>query len=357
MVEWLAGKRARGTSSERTASGFAYTTSNPAGWVEVGSAEVTSGTTDTLTIDPVTDARYYMILFDRNVTNGATNGRLRFNNSSSGYAVRYNGNTGTTALPDTTGDINATDINTHHYTGSQSSFAVDYIVNYSTKDKLVFSHATGGADSSAPEKIEATSKWVNSNTINRMDMLNTNVGDFNTGTKFTILRYDPTSTHTTNFWEQLADVNASGSSDTISSGTISAKKWLWVQTYTSCSGSTIADRFHFNGENTGTNYYTTRQEDTTQHYNNSSVSYIRAYNSASSIKRFTNMFILNNGSRQKLTIHHNVEVVTAGTNQPLKAEFAGRWANSTNQITEIEINNQNANNYDTKSFIKVWGAD
>jgi hypothetical protein len=45
-----------------------------------------------------------------------------------------------------------------------------------------------------------------------------------------VLGWDPTDDHTTNFWEELASVDLSGgAASSLDSGTILAKKYLWVQ--------------------------------------------------------------------------------------------------------------------------------
>jgi len=70
------------------------------------------------------------------------------------------------------------------------------------------------------------------------------------------------------------------------------------------------------------------------------------------------MFIINNSSNEKLVISHTVQQNTAGAaNAPRRIENVGKWANTSNQITEIDIDNTGAGSYDTNSKLRVWGSD
>jgi hypothetical protein len=62
MVEWLAGNRIRGTSTERTSTtGFNPVTAVAGGWVELGRTTLGSAG-DTNSVASLADKRYYMIL-------------------------------------------------------------------------------------------------------------------------------------------------------------------------------------------------------------------------------------------------------------------------------------------------------
>lgn len=57
-------------------------------------------------------------------------------------------------------------------------------------------------------------------------------------------------------------------------------------------------------------------------------------------------------------IGHDVTQNTAGAGTaPHRAEAVFKWANTSNQITEIDFHNSGAGSYGTNSFIKVWGSD
>ena len=46
----------------------------------------------------------------------------------------------------------------------------------------------------------------------------------------------------------------------------------------------------------------------------------------------------------------------AGT-APQRSETVWKWANTSNQITEIDCDNAGASDYKAGSMLKVWGAD
>jgi hypothetical protein len=142
----------------------------------------------------------------------------------------------------------------------------------------------------------------------------------------------------------------------ITSGTFTAKKYLWVQIYADKSldgtqnltfnndtGSNYSSRISFNGgaDSTGT--------------------------SASSISQgndglqphLSNYFIINNSANEKLVTGTTVFDKTAGAGTaPSREEVVGKWANTSSQITEIDLINSNASSvYSSSSLIKVWGSD
>jgi hypothetical protein len=70
---------------------------------------------------------------------------------------------------------------------------------------------------------------------------------------------------------------------------------------------------------------------------------------------YYNMFIINNSANEKLDICHTVGRSTAGAgNTPVRKETVGKWANTSSQITDININ---GNSTLTAGGIKVWGSN
>ena len=148
----------------------------------------------------------------------------------------------------------------------------------------------------------------------------------------------------------MASVNATGSSTNISSGTISAKKYLWIQfydengvggamTFNNDSGSNYARRGSLNGAADFAITSTT------------SMSVTVGGNSG-----FNNIFVINNASNEKLVISHGIASSSAGAGTaPQRKEEVDKWTNTSNQITEIDFDA--GTNYGSKSFLKVWGAD
>ena len=322
------------------------------GWVELARTTLGSAGT-TIDVSSLPDKRYLMILEDmQKPVNARPNGRFN-SDTGSNYSGSYNINGGAN-----TGYTSATSVY-HEATGtSLDSFQVSYVSNLSSKEKLHFIHSvaqnTAGAGT-APDREENTAKWAN--TANAIDAVNiySHDANFDSGSEVVVLGWDPADTHTTNFWEELASVQLGSAGDTLSSGTITAKKYLWVQYYTKNSGN-VETKCRFNSDS-GSNYAFRWNEDGGGD---------TAYTSQTECDRwifaskpsFHNFFIVNNTSNEKLITGHVMSPNTAGAGTaPARAEFTSKWANTSSQITDITVNNTGSGDMDTGSIIKVWGSD
>ena len=249
-MSFLDSKRIVGTNADRTG-----TDAISGGWKELGRTTLGSSG-DTISVSSLADKRYLMILTNQYGTGGDTVSQLGLGNSSidsgSNYARRASNNGGAdSAVANRSYIFESMDVT------QTGMFAVDIIANKSDKEKLgirnVVYQNTAGAGN-APKREENYGKWANtSNVIDIIRDNNTAAGSFTSGSEIVVLGYDPDDTHTDNFWEQLADVTLSSASDTLSSGTITAKKYLWVQTYVKATGGTVEPDSRFNNDNSGTN--------------------------------------------------------------------------------------------------------
>jgi hypothetical protein len=333
------------------------------GWKEVARHTLGSNANPILA-SSIPDKRYYMVLYHTKHSSGSWNQpRVRFGNGStdagSNYTQRYvfdYASSDTTTAPNT------------YFLGwagsgnnpNQPLFGMFHVANKSDKEKLVIHHATDNdatGNSDAPRSVEQVAKWTNiSNVIDRIE-LNSASGssNFTSGDEIVVLGWDPDDNHTDNFWEELANVNLASAGDNISSGTFTAKKYLWVQCFMEQTNNTITGNITFNGD-TGGNYCRRRSN------NGGSQSVGLGENSidvrgGESKNRFENMFIKNIAGDEKLVIGHHV-VTTAGDDQtPDRTEYKAKWTNTSNQITSINFNNIDSGDYGTKSFIRVWGHD
>ena len=356
MVEWLAGNRIKGTSTERTA-GTPEVPEVPAisgGWKEIGRASVTSG--DTINVTSLADKKYLMVL-GCGIGSGNVALISRFNSDTgNNYNNRYNGNGGTDAVS------GANDrLFTNGSGSSPQEFSVFYVANKSNKEKLLVGHNVNNASTganTAPQRREYANKWANtSSAISSLNVFNSDTGDFASGSEVVVLGYDPDDTHTTNFWEPLADVTLSSTGDNLSSGTFTAKKYLWIQTYISDTGGQDSVNMTFNND-TGNNYAFRRNNDGGTDATTAPSSHITLNSSEVTEDLFSNIFIINNSSNEKLVIGHTIQNHTLGAGTaPKRKEFVGKWTNTSSQITEIDFDNDSNGNYDTNSFIKVWGSN
>ena len=360
MVEWLAGGRIRGTSTERTTTtGFNPVAAVAGGWVELARTTLGSANSN-IDVTGFTDKRYYMVLTNTLARSADSTeedtvlGNASFDTGSN-YSTRLSQNGVADITFTSQGSFNSN-------IGSNSQcFHTAYFSNLSSKEKLMISHKaeqkTAGAGT-APSRFEYTGKW--SNTSNVMDRIRqyTGSGDtFNTGSEIVVLGWDPTDTHTTNFWEELlsVDPNVAGTSYTTSSFT--AKKYLWIQIQKDFYGtSTSKFKLRFNGD-TGSNYADRYSINGGAEVTNLSGTLANISETADDSELFTNIFIINNSANEKLGTSHTVRSSTAGAGTaPNRDEGVFKWTNTASQITQLTILAGNAS-WIGQLRIRVWGSD
>ena len=351
-ITYHAGRRIQATQAD-----FDGTPAISGGWKELGRTTASGGGTD-VTVSSLSDKRYYMILSSWTMSTSAQS-RWRFNNDSgNNYSGRYSGNGGS--------DGTATSQSSIPYNNPGYDLTphwnVGYIANKSDKEKLWINNQiyqnTAGAGT-APGRQEQTCKWANTSDVINEIRLNSSAGTYDSGSELVVLGYDPDDTHTSNFWEELADVTT-GSTGALSSGTFTAKKYLWIQAYTPSSSNASPDGYvEFNADS-GSNYAHRRSHnggsDTT---GTSDGVGIRIDGSGGQTAKFHNMFIVNNSANEKLVICNSITQQTAGAgNIPTRTESVGKWVNTSDQITRVDIIDQYASDqWGAGSFIKVWGSN
>jgi hypothetical protein len=329
------------------------------GWVELGRTTLGSAG-DSIDVTSLADKRYYMVLQDIKAS-GSVSPRRRLNaDTGSNYSARSSGNGSADATNTSIGYFNS-------YTNySTNYFMVEYLANYASKEKLSISHlvnqSTAGAGT-APSREEQVNKWANtSDPIDQFTAFNDQAGDFDTGSEVVVLGWDPSDTHTTNFWTELADVNASASSTSINTGTFTAKKYLWIQAYVNATGADITGINATVNSDTGTNYAVRVSNnggaDGTILSNDGLVLFVGG-NLPQNQGGFVNMFVINNSANEKLFTGVGMKSNTVGAgNAPDRREFAQKWVTTGSQITSFQINRvTGTGTFDTTSFIKVWGSD
>lgn len=321
-------------------------------WQELGRTTLGS-TGDDITVSSLANKPYLMVLYYVN-QDGAAGPTIRVNgDTGSNYAWR-NQRDGTS---DTTG-TSETYINLEHSGNTTNDFGYGFISNISGQETLTQTHSiyqgTAGAGNT-PNRQETVGKWANTSTISSLTIHNPDAGSFDTGSEVVVLGYDPADTTGGSVWEELADVTLGSAGDNISSGTITAKKYLWCQVHTISSGENTV-KMQLNND-TGANYAyrisASGGADSTQ----SSIDEIYIGQNSGD-NTFTNFFVVNVSAQEKLVIGNSMEQNSAGaTNAPNRTESVGKWANTSAQITEIDINNTQTGDFASGTRMKVWGFD
>lgn len=110
---------------------------------------------------------------------------MRFNNDSSNtYAYRGSTDGGADVTANTQSSIQI------FPTTTDGINSVTNIINISTKEKILHGHSFNGGGvgvSNPPDRREIAGKWANtSNSITRIDVINTGTGDFAIGSEVVI---------------------------------------------------------------------------------------------------------------------------------------------------------------------------
>ena len=333
------------------------------GWVELGRTTLGSAA-NIITVSSLPDKRYYKYFLDTTGVSANFTNHLRLNgDTGSNYSKRYSVNGG----GDST-QVNYTSLflGINGTAATTPNFTMGYLSNLSTKEKLGFSHSvrqlTAGAGT-APHRDEIVHKHAQTtNPINSITATSTSASTFNTGTELVVLGWDPADTHTTNFWEELADVTAGSNVQTLSTGTFTAKKYLWIQASWLAAGTSRPNiRLGSTTLDTGSNYADRNSDtggaDVTSV--NQSEAEIGIGGGGSGTRYFFNGFIINNAANEKLGIFHSVWGSTAGAGAaPNRTENTFKWANTSNQCNILALYDTTVSTaIGTGSQIKVWGSD
>ena len=367
-IEWLAGNRIRGTTAERPLASLQ--SPSVGGWVELGRTTLGS-TGDDMAVTGLANKRYYMIL-NSNLNTYYINTVMRCNaDTGNNYALRssLDGATDTTNI-----SVGYTLNDSENY--QSPNFRVAYASNLSGKEKLLIHNVVTENASGAgtvPRRTEGVGKWSNtSEPIDEFNVFNYGAGSLIAGSEIVVLGFDPDDTHTSNFWEELASVELTSASMRIDSGTFTAKKYLWIQIYNPVkisggntyvyynnvtSGGTHSGRSNTNGRNPTNQSLLSDYELTSS---NGSIINHDVTGSGTSTGMFTNMFVINNASNEKLSI---IKSVSGWTNAgagvaPVMFDCVGKWSNTTDAITSVQCGSTSHSTYmGAGSIIKVWGHD
>lgn len=355
MVDWLAGKRIKGTSTERTASFIP----SVGGWVELGRTTLGSAG-DIISVASLANKRYYMILADQRAS-GSTNQGFRLNGDvTSTYAQRGNFN-GTENLLAPSSTL----MGNWGSAVTTNAFHVGYLANKSDKEKLAIIHnVTQNAVGVeiAPSRQEGVGKHVQTSVaINAVSLTNTDAGDYISGSELVVLGYDPADTHSTNFWTELASADLSGG--IVDTGVFTAKKYLWVQGWVKTATVTGGFNTMFVGNTTVDKSVVYSHRSSINGAGDEPIISQSIYglyrligqgNSNSNEMTFINCFIINNSAKEKLFISH-ANFSTSGI-APNRTEGVAKWANTSAQINRITFEYVGSGSF-SSGQIKVWGSD
>ena len=357
-ITYHAGRRIQGTSTD-----FAGIPAVSGGWKELGRTTLGSAGTN-ITVSSLANKRYYMILsqvLDAPATTWQQSGvqlGIGSVDAAGNYAQRYSAD----GAADVANAPAAFVLGWSNLADPKyDDFHVGYIANESDKEKLVILNNVCGQVAGAgntPSRSEVVGKWTN--TSAPLDIINMyqggTVGGSDAGSELVVLGWDPADTHTTNFWEELADISLTSTNTSLDSGTFTAKKYLWVQMYQ--KGMTGNNTLYNFNSDTGSNYARRWRIDGGTEWTTGSTTGLMCHNAVGTqTDNFFNMFIINNSANEKLVISSSVYTISTGAGSPpSREEHVGKWDNTSSQITSIQFDH-GGSNFGIGSSIKVWGSD
>jgi hypothetical protein len=353
MVEYLSGERIQGSST--------LTSAPPqTSWKEIGRTTLSSAGDD-ITVSSLPDKDNLLLLYYINQS-GAAGATIRVNgDTGSNYAWR-NQRDGTS---DTTGTSQAY-INLEHSGNTTNDFGYGFMSNISGSESLTQTHSiyqgTAGAGN-IPNRQETAGKWANTSTISSLTIHNADAGSYAAGSELVVLGCDNDEADSgTNFWQELADVElTSGTSGSIDTGTITAKKYLYLQLHTVPDGSTSFSLIRFNSDS-GTNYSNRYSTNGGSDASYGSANHMLFYAPLNGTERYMTAFIINKSDKEKLMIGNGVARNSTGAgNAPQRRELSGKWANTSDSITSIQIHSNDETDssrlFAAGTRLKVWGSD
>lgn len=156
------------------------------------------------------------------------------------------------------------------------------------------------------------------------------------------------------WWEELGRATLSSNADTMTIATITAKKYLRIELYVISTGGTVGTQIRFNNDS-GANYATRSSA------NGGADGTATAQTSAqitgtAATAQFATLDVVNVATQEKLMTATVSESGTAGAaNAPDRRVFAGKWANTANQITRLDVINSGAGDFASGSEVVVLG--
>lgn len=137
-------------------------------------------------------------------------------------------------------------------------------------------------------------------------------------------------------WEKLADVTAGGTVTSISSGTITARKFLMIIAVITPTGGTLNVGFRFNNDS-GANYAERGSVNGAADAAAGSLNQVNSKTAVDALRQFTTMRFQNESSSAKLGIGESVMEGTSGAaNAPERKLGVYKWHNTSAQITRVD---------------------
>jgi len=368
-VKYLSGNRIWGTDAERLAM---TTTGTPpqTSWKELGRYTLT-GEADTINVGSGTQsgtdglgtgdftAKDNLMILTYIIGSGTIHPKLRFNGvDDDEYASRISTNGGTD-WTDNTQDA----MRLGAGTTTTDQFIVTTIRNNASTEKLCITQMVFQA-SGTLSREETVSKWANtSDQVVNIQVPNTQSGGFASGSEVVVLGCDDDEADGgTNFWQEIGTDALTEEGDVLTTGTITAKKYLMIETHqlgdiTSGTSANCDMNMTFNDTTSG--YATTQSQNGASDTIATGTAFINGWIGYQD--RFSSSVMINVASKDKLAIGYDCGGINnyGSDTSPPRDEWVGEWDNTSNSITKVTVTNSTSRvgEYGIGSSLKVWGSN
>tara|TARA_B100000029_G_scaffold329006_1_gene321328 strand:+ start:522 stop:1445 length:924 start_codon:yes stop_codon:yes gene_type:complete len=269
---------------------------------------------------------------------GTTDPFLTFNDVETGsaYAARYSKNGGS----DSTNTSLNNGIRLLDGGTTNPMYMECTITNISDEEKLVVGHTIEQGSSgagNAPQRQEFVGKWTNTSSQITSIQLDRASNNFESGSYITVLGAKEAAT-----------------ANVMTVDGFTAKKHLMIQAKViGGNGNT----FTFNND-TGNNYTHRYQNNGGSDGTQTSRANLWSYYDSNDTTKFTTLYVLNEASKEKLVITENVSAVGTGAGTaPTRTESVGKWVNTSNQITRVDVGTFTTDGLEEGSEVTVYGTD
>ena len=272
---------------------------------------------------------------------GTANAKLQVNSfTGAGYSHRYSEGGGT----DATG-INQNSIRLYE-TGSgtdvQRTITLQ-ITNIENKVKLFdgsATEATATGAGTAPNRVEIAGSFEENPQITSIQIKNDESGSFAAGSYITVLGAKEAAT-----------------ADVITVDSLAAKKHLMIQAKGIASSADISFKLRFNNDS-GSNYTFRSSTNGGSDGTDTSETYINAGTGFSGTANiFGTFYVINEAAKEKLVISECTAGQSGAGTAPERKELTGKWANTSNAITRVDIHNSGSGDFGEGSEGTVYGTD
>jgi hypothetical protein len=363
-IKYLAGERLIGTAAERAA----LSGTNPAAipqtsWKELDRYTVSGSAVATMDTGTFTAKDNIMILIHGIAGATYTIGKIQFNSDTgSNYAWRRQKNGTSDATSVSQSDIELIDAG-----GQETSFLTTITIkNIANREKFVTSDSMTNyvGSGTAPRRFEIQGKWANTaNQITSVQVTSASSQTFGVGSEVVVLGCDDDEADSgTSFWQEIGSDTLTSQGDVLTTGTITAKKWLWIQTHhlgDITSGTSANSDYNMTFNDSTSGYATRQSQDGAGDGQATGTAFINGWIGYQD--RFVSAFVANVASIDKIATGADCGgMTTYGSGAaPHRNEWVGKWSNTSDSITKVTVTNSSARSgaYGVGSSLKVWGSN